>query len=176
LNPSFHLTTGTFNLVVKDPIALRLSGAFRYPESLRGSSNRPRSKLRDHRPTGLSASRDEPFEVSANWRFLSTSNWVIPVILLNPAIFPLTALSSLLPGGKRHARTERLNHQLKDRLRSLKPFRTLSSRMLPADPTLGNFGGFSSDDQAHNFDSKIVSSIRLQGLAAAHHLLFGHFP
>jgi hypothetical protein len=178
LNPTFHLTTGTFNLVVKDPIAFRLSGAFRYPGI---NSEAPRISFGASSEAGvsqgLSPSRDEPFENSANRRFLSTAELVIFVITLtNPQVSPLAALSGLCSTAKLTHGQKSLNHSLKDLFRSFEPFGNLSSRMLPAGPALGKFGGFSSDDPANEFDS---TNRRLDPAARAgcsSPLLFGHFP
>jgi len=55
LKPSFHLTTGTFNLFVKDPTAFRLSGAFR---CTRTASGAPRNgSERTPKPASLQSSR-----------------------------------------------------------------------------------------------------------------------
>jgi hypothetical protein len=64
-----HLTTGTFNHFVKDPIALRLSGAFQVPQVYLERKPWSSSKLVVS-PAPKSA-RDEPFKLTPSGCFLS---------------------------------------------------------------------------------------------------------
>jgi hypothetical protein len=76
LESAFHLTTGTFNLFVKDPIALRLSGAFRYPYWTKAQpgllESGPGASSEAAVPKALAGFRDEPYKHIASFDYVST--------------------------------------------------------------------------------------------------------
>ena len=62
----------------------------------------------------LSAFRDEPFENSANWRSLSTTHWVILVILFRiQQVFPGHSAIQLFTKRKNHAWAEKPQSSIK---------------------------------------------------------------
>jgi hypothetical protein len=155
----FHLTTGTFNLIVKDRIASRLSGA----PSVRTSSRHRRESVRPRNLSKLSRRRKrcQPAEAtgfppvfhkqrgvrSIAWRTLATRDETLP-------------LPSLVFSAQAEAEDSEL---IKDRLEVLlfaKPFRDLVPECGPRDP--GPNGGLL------NWMPRAAATMRKQALTRSH--------
>ena len=155
MNPSFHLTTGTFNLVVKDPIALRLSGAFRYPRTSPGlleSAPEQAPKPASHQAFRLLETN--PIKLAQIAAFVNIAG-VIPLITIissNSLSSRQRTSASLLRRHKTRTGRKAQYSQLKDLIRSLNPSGFSVPECCPQD------------------------SIRLLGLAAACVVCSGHFP
>jgi hypothetical protein len=133
----FHLTTGTFNLIVKDRIASRLSGA----PSVRTNPRHRRESVRPRNLSKLSRRRErcQPAEATGFPPVFNSTGGSIHT-LENPLRTRRNALPLPLPGS---AQAEAEDYELiKDRLEVLlfaKPFRDLVPECGPRDP--GSNGG-----------------------------------
>jgi hypothetical protein len=137
--PSFHLTTGTFNLFVKDlKLGCRLSGpGFRCPGfNSEAPRNLPSLQSRKTR-------RDEPYKLTANCCFLSTHKRRYsldsrPVGRFKQQLHRLQPLAC--PQQTRSNQRRAFLNLVKDLAEVfLEPFRKRCSRMCPVGPALGRF-------------------------------------